>query len=89
MDNNTLVVLIILLLTLNLLFVGFYIVLVLKEVRTAFIKINKILDTADKVTTEVSKPVLGFSGVFSGVVQGLKVLNNLKRRRSEEEVEDE
>lgn len=82
MDTQTLLVLILLLLTINVLFVGVYIVLVLKEVRGSVIKVNKILDSADQVTAALTRPVIGIAGAFEGLTEGLRVIKavkNLKR----------
>lgn len=92
MDTNTLLVLIIGLLTLNLLFVGVYIVLVLKEVRESVKKVNKILDDAAEVTDSVSKPIIGASGALMGLVEGIKMfkqVQSLVSGREREEVHDE
>lgn len=92
MDTNTLLVLIIGLLTLNLLFVGVYIVLVLKEVRESIKKVNEILDNAAEVTDAVSKPVIGASGALMGLMEGVKIfkqVQSLVSGRDRKEVHDE
>ena len=88
MDPNSLLVLIIGLLTLNLLFVGVYIVLVLKEVRESVRKANEILDSAVRISASVAEPIVGASGMLSGFMQGLRLLRgfNLAAPRKEEEV---
>lgn len=78
MDTQTLLVLILLLLTINVLFVGVYIVLVLKEVRGSVIKVNKILDSADQVVSAVTRPVIGIAGAVEGVAEGLRVFKAVK-----------
>ncbi len=97
MDTQTLLVLILLLLTINVLFVGVYIVLVLKEVRGSVVKVNRILDSADQVVAAVTRPVIGIAGAVEGVAEGLRVfkaVKNLKRAvhkdrgEEKEEVED-
>lgn len=91
MDTQTLLVLILLLLTINVLFVGVYIVLVLKEVRSSVLKFNRILDTVNDLSTAVSRPLVGLSGAVEGFTEGLKVFQALKKvkkmvkKRSEEE----
>lgn len=84
MDTNTLLVFIIALLTTNLLFVGIYIVLVLKEVRSAFVKLNNILDTTQEVVESVSQPVVNASGFVNGLIQGIKIIKSLKKDKEEE-----
>lgn len=78
MTTESLLVIILVLLTANLLFVGVYIVLVLKEVRTSIIKMNSILDTANQVTNALSTPVIGFTGAVAGVIEGLKAFKAIK-----------
>lgn len=83
MDTNSLLVLIIGLLTLNLLFVGVYIVLVLKEVRESVRKVNLILDNANRVSASVSTPIVGMSGMLMGVLQGMKLFRKYSALREE------
>ena len=92
MDTNTLLILIIGLLTLNLLFVGVYIVLVLKEVRESVKKVNEILDDAAEVTEAVSKPVIGASGALMGLMEGVKIFKQVRsifESEDRKEVHDE
>lgn len=89
MDTNSLLVLIIGLLTLNLLFVGVYIVLVLKEVRESVRKANEILDSAAKISASVAEPIVGVSGMLSGFMQGLRLLRGLNLAAARKEEEDE
>jgi hypothetical protein len=74
MGTEILLVLIIFLLTFNLLFVGFYIVLVLKDARLTLAKLNKVLDSAHEVTEAVKKPAKEVSGIIEGVSAGIKAL---------------
>jgi len=93
MDTNTLLIFIIALLTTNLLFVGIYIVLVLKEVRSAFAKVNTILESAQEVTDSVSEPIVNASKFLNGIIQGVKLIRGLKRftecSEGEEDISDE
>ena len=89
MDTNSLLVLIIGLLTLNLLFVGIYIVLVLKEVRESVRKVNLILDSAAKVSESVAEPIVGVSGMLAGFMQGLGIFRRLNLGNWRKEVGDE
>lgn len=82
MDTNSLLVLIIGLLTLNLLFVGVYIVLVLKEVRESIRSINRVLDQVARVSESVSAPIVGASGMLTGLLEGLKIFRRFKSLRS-------
>lgn len=78
MDTNTLLIFIIALLTINLLFVGVYIVLVLKDVRNTLQKVNGILDTANEVSTAVANPLLSAAAAISAAVEGFKALKIIK-----------
>jgi len=75
---DTLLVLVIALLTVNLLFVGVYIVLVLKEVRSAVIKMNEVMDSISAITAAVATPVVGAAGAVTAFTQGLKAYKKLK-----------
>ncbi|MEK7611234.1 MAG: hypothetical protein AAB486_02535 [Patescibacteria group bacterium] len=91
MDTQTLLVLILLLLTINVLFVGVYIVLVLKEVRGSVLKVNRILDTVSELSAAVARPIVGLSGAVEGFTEGLKIFQAVKnikkmvKKGSEEE----
>lgn len=79
--TETLLVLIIALLTVNLLFVGIYIVLVLKEVRSTVVKMNEILESVSAISAAVATPVVGAAGAVTAFTQGLKAYNKLKNIR--------
>lgn len=96
MDTQTLLVIIIALLSANLIFVGIYIVLILKEVRTTVTKINEILDSAASVSNAVATPIVGASGAISAFTEGVKAFRAIKNltkkskvaKRVEEDEED-
>lgn len=85
--TETLLVLIIALLSANLLFVGVYIVLVLKEVRSAVVKMNEILESISAISAAVATPVVGAAGAVTAFTQGLKAFNKLQtiRKRGKKE----
>lgn len=86
MDSQTLLVIIIALLSANLIFVGIYIVLILKEVRTTVTKINEILDSASDVSRAMATPIVGASGAFSAFTEGVKAFKILKGLRQKKKV---
>lgn len=89
MDTQTLLVIIIALLSANLIFVGIYIVLILKEVRATVKKINDILDSASVVSHAVATPIAGASGAISAFSEGVKafrLLRNLKESKKKKEL---
>ena len=81
-DTQFLLVLIIGLLSANLLFVGVYIVLVLKEVRESLRKFNQILETAHQLTSSLAMPVMTAAGTVDTFLQGFKAVRTLKARKS-------
>ncbi len=81
MDTQFLLVLIIGLLSLNLLFVGVYIVLVLKEVRNSIVKFNEILETANQLTKSLAAPIITTAGTIEAAIQGFKAVQMLKARK--------
>ena len=81
MDTQFLLILIIGLLSANLLFVGVYIVLVLKEVRTSLSKFNEIIETANQVTSALAAPIITTAGTIEAFIQGFKAVQTLKARR--------
>ena len=92
MDTQVLLVIIIALLSVNLIFVGVYIVMILKEVRRAVAKVNDILESASEVSSAVAKPIVGASGAISAFTEGVKafkMLKSIRSKRSETEVEEE
>lgn len=97
MDSQTLLVLILLVLTANVLFVGVYIIFVLKEVRLSVAKFNRLLDTVNEITAALSRPVIGAAEAVEGFRQGLKLVDlfrgwkksRLAKKEKEEEGEEE
>lgn len=88
--TETLLLVIIALLTVNILFVGVYIVLVLKEVRQAIAKMNQILDSFSTISSAIANPVSSASGFFSAIVEGVKAFHKiqgtvLKHKESQED----
>ncbi len=81
MDTQFLLVLIIGLLSINLLFVGVYIVFVLKEVRNSIQKFNEILETANQLTKSLAAPVITAAGTIEAAIQGFKAAQMLKAQK--------
>lgn len=76
--TEILLLVVIALLTANILFVGVYIVLVLKEVRQAVTKMNQILDSFSTISTAIANPVSSASGFFSAIVEGVKAFHQIQ-----------
>ena len=82
MDTQFLLVFIIGLLSINLLFVGVYIVLVLKEVRNSIQKFNEILETANQLTRSLAAPVMTAAGTVEAAIQGFRAVQMLRARKN-------
>lgn len=60
-------------LTVLLVIVGIQVILILKEVKTTLIHVNRSLDTADNIVSALARPVSGLSDIAAGVRTGLKI----------------
>lgn len=77
MDLQVILIFILALLTVNLMIVGFYVILVLKEFRETIKKSNQVLDNVHQVTNAVSNPVTSLAGVVSAAVGGFKTIKSI------------
>lgn len=82
MDSQILLLIVVVLLSINLLFVGFYIALILKEVRASVLKMNALLDTVNEVSTAVADPIVGASGAVNAFTQGVQAFGLIKKMLS-------
>ena len=90
MDLQVVLIVILSLLTVNLIVVGIYVVMILKEFRETMKKFNKVLDTFENVTESVAAPIITLSNIAAGITSTLKVLDvfkSFKKKRSDEEEE--
>ena len=78
MDNSLLLTLIVALLALNLLLVGFYLILVLNDVRTTLKKVNTLLDTTSETADSVSRPIQNVSHIAEAFTNGLEAVQVVK-----------
>ncbi len=78
MDIQIVLVFILAVLTVNLVFVGIYLVLVLKEFRETIKKANGVLDNIGQVTDIVSNPLMVVSGIVSALTQVAKAVRSIK-----------
>lgn len=74
MDIQILLFIVIGLLAINLLFVGIYLVLVLKEARETIKKVNQVLDTVGHLTSSFTSPVENFSSFLSSLLKKENIL---------------
>lgn len=67
-------------LTILMVFVGVQVFYILAEVRRSVQKMNKMLDDAGKMTGSVSHTVEGMSGLVSGMKAGLALFSGLHKK---------
>ncbi len=89
MDLQIFLIILIVLLAIAIIAVGVYLVLVLRELRLTLIRVNDILEAADKVFTSLSSPLIGISTAFGAFTQGVKLFQKLKGISSSSDKEDE
>ena len=78
MDIQLLLVFILSLLTVNLIIVGVYVVLVLREFRQTLKKANGVLDDVESITNAVTNPLSALSGIFAAILEGAKVVKSIR-----------
>lgn len=71
-------------LTLLLVLLGVQVWYILKEIRTAIVKSNTMLDDAKKVTGTVGDSVASLSGVVSGIKAALSVFKSFRPKTEDE-----
>lgn len=76
--TDTLLLVVIALLAANVLLVGVYIVLVLKEVRQSVVRINQILDSFATISNAISHPISQAPGIISAVTEGIRAVKSVQ-----------
>ena len=77
MDIQGILIFILAVLTVNLIAVGIYVILVLKDFRETIKKANSVLDNVHEVTDMVANPITSLAGVIAGVTQGVKAIKSI------------
>lgn len=77
MDIQAILIFILALLTLNLIAVGVYVILVLKEFRETLKKANLVLDNVHEVTDAVANPITTIAGLIAGVTNSVKAVKSI------------
>ena len=77
MDIQTILVFILAILTINLIILGIYLILVLKEFRDTVKKANYVLDNVHEFTDHFSNPITTIAGIVSGVNESVKVIKGI------------
>lgn len=89
MDLQVILIFILALLTINIIIVGVYVIIVLKELRVTIKKSNEVLDNIHSVTNTVVSPITSLVGIVSGVVEGFKAVKSITSLRDVNKKEDE
>lgn len=77
MDIQSILIFILALLTINLIAVGIYVILVLKEFRQTLKKANNVLENVHDVTNAVANPVSTLAGIITGISQSVKAVKSI------------
>lgn len=88
MDIQTILIFILAILTINLIAVGVYVILVLRDFRETVKKANSVLDNVHQVTDIVANPITTIAGIIAGVSKGVKAvkaISSLIDSKDEEE----
>jgi len=81
MDFNLVLILILSVITINMLVVGFYIVVTLKDLRETLKKMNSVLDDAGSIVNAVANPLNMVGGIVSAVVDAFKKTRSITSLR--------
>ena len=81
MDFNLILILILSIITINLLVVGFYIVVTLKDFRETLKKMNAVLDDTGSIVHNIANPLNMVGGLVSAVVDAFKKTRSITSLR--------
>ena len=88
MDIQVILIVILFLLVAIVVFVGVYLIAVLKEFRETLKRTNFILDDMKSVTSTFSNPLTYFMKVFGGVMEGVKAVKSITSLKSDDKEEE-
>ncbi len=86
-DIQTVLIFILAVLAINLVVVGIYVILVLKEFRETIKKANSVLGDVSQITNVVTNPITTIAGIIAGVTESVKAvqsISNFVDRKKEE-----
>ncbi len=89
MDIQVVIVFILAILTINLLVVGVYVVLVLKDLRQTLTRVNSVVNTIDHFTTSIANPMATITSLVGAVTEGFRAVKTIRSLRSFDEEEDD
>ena len=93
--TQTLLIIVITVLTILLSFIGIQVVFILREVRRSLEKVNKMLDDFGLITESIAHPIAGLGGVIDGLKSGIKTVETFgkllskKKKKNEVQTPDE
>lgn len=87
MDIQTILVFILGILTINLIVVGIYLILVLREFRQTVKKANYVLDNVNGFTDALVNPITTIAGIISGVTESVKAVKQISSLMDSDEKE--
>lgn len=58
-------------------------ILILKDLKTSILKVNKILDDSGQMSESIKEPIVGLSKFLVGLKSGASVLNFFKKLKEE------
>lgn len=81
MDFNLVIVLILSVITINMLVVGFYIVVTLKDLRETLQKMNSVLDDTGSIVHNIANPLNMVGGFVSAIVDAFQKTKSITSLR--------
>lgn len=76
MDFQLVLVLILSVLTVNLIVVGFYIIVTLSDFRKTLVKLNSLLDDTGSIIHGIANPLTLLTGLFTGIKSAVDTTRN-------------
>ena len=87
MDIQIILIVILTILTINLIAVGVYVILVLRDFRETVKKANEVLDNVHQVTDIVANPITTIAGIIAGVTKGVRAVRAISSLVEKDEEE--
>ncbi len=88
MDSAQIILLIVVLILTGLLvFLGVQVYFIFHELRKTLEKVNKVLDNADEITTNVARPLSDFTSLITSVKTGMSLFNMFTKKRGDDKNE--
>jgi hypothetical protein len=78
-DSNSLLIIIISVLTAQSIVFSIFILFLVKDIRKAVEKVNNILETIDTTAQKLTEPIMSARGALGAINEGLKVAGLIKK----------